>query len=760
MIEPREPSRFLMPPVNAAAHRMRLPATAASGYAGAAAQGAMPESLLVVAWRGRWVILLCVILGIAAGFVYIQTATPSYTSTAQLYLDYVDIIISPTPETGRSLQTERYLQTQAKLLKSKSIVASAVHALESERLQTFRKVEIPVAFVDKNLVVEVGRKNDVISISFDSPYPLEAARIVNRVVEAYMIFRSEHVQRNAAQALKILQEDLTRTAKKLADKQMELENFKSQYMPLSLGFETGGGVMQKYLDVQAELGNAQTVTMQAKAFRDVVKTLSPDALRLYVRLKGSTGGYISEAQAQRSPLEARLAELCLEMKQLAEGVTTDHPMAVTLAGQRSEIEASLEDLDRRLVDTVHAVAEQSYAEALEYERQLSLRLDEQKSQITRMNVEITACQRLQSDVARLESYYAILEPQVHDIARIVNEDVGQLRMAILESATPADHPSSPQKGKALALALVLGLVAGGGIAMARAWFDQTLRSTEEISATFGIPVLGIVPVMSRHQKASARGQKVFHQPDSHEAEAVRTIRTAVFFGAPVDRAKSILITSPGAGDGKSTLVSNLGIAMAVAGQRTIIVDGDLRKPTQHLIFERDPQGRSLEDVLSGTVRLGAAIRSTEIEGLSLLMCRGGLPNPAELLNSPRFGKLLQVLRKNFDRVLIDAPPVNVVTDAQILAAACDCTVLVLKTNKTTRRMAQRAVGALRSVDARILGTVLNQVSRNGDQYGYYHYGRYKRYGSGSNGKGPKANGVRTDQRNRRQATGILSKAGR
>ena len=759
MIEPREPSRFLMPPVNTAAHRMRLPATVSSGYAGAAAQGAMSESLLVVAWRGRRTILLCVILGIAAGFVYVQTATPIYTSTSQLWLDYVNI--APLGlEPGRLLQTERYLQTQADLLRSKAIAADVVRTLESARLQTFRDVDIPVAFVDKNLLVEVGRKNDIIRVSFSSPYPIEAAQIVNSLIDAYLESRSEREQQNAVQVLEILQQDLARTGKKLADKQTELEDFKTKHMPLSLGFEAGGGAMQKYLDLQAELGDAQTATMEARAFRNAVKALTPEALRLYVRLKGGTGGYVSEIHAQRSPLETRLAELNLEMEQLSEGVTTDHPMVVTLGNQRSAIEASLADMDRRLVDTVLAVAEESYMEAMECERQLSLRLDEQKSQITRMNVEITACQRLQSDVARLESYYDILEPQVQSIDRIVNEDVGQLRMAILEPATPADHPSSPQKGKALAMGLVLGLVAGGGIAMARAWFDQTLRSTDEISATFGIPVLGIVPVMSRHQKVSARGQKVFHQPDSHEAEAVRTIRTAVFFGAPVDRAKSILITSPGAGDGKSTLVSNLGIAMAVAGQRTIIVDGDLRKPTQHLIFEMDPHGRSLEDVMSGTVRLGAAIRSTEIEGLSLLMCRGGLPNPAELLNSPRFGKLLQVLRKNFDRVLIDAPPVNVVTDAQILAAACDCTVLVLKTNKTTRRMAQRAVGALRSVDARILGAVLNQVSRNGDQYGYYHYGRYKRYGSGSNGKEHKANGVRTDQRNRRQATGILSKAGR
>lgn len=759
MIEPREPSRFLIPPVNTAANRLRLPATASSGYAGAVAQGAVPESLLVVAWHGRWIILLSVIVAIAAGFVYVQMAIPLYTSTSQVYLDYVNI--APLGlEPGRLLQTERYLQTQAKLLRSNAVAADVVRTLEPERLRTFHDVDVPVAFVDKNLLVAVDRKTDIIRVSFSCPYPLEAAQIVNSVVGKYLESRSEREQQNAAQVLKILQEDLSRTRRELADKQTELEEFKKEHMPLSLGSDAGGGAMQKYLDLQAELGHAQTATMQARVFRDAVKALSPDALRLYVRLKGTAGGYVSEAQAQRSPLETRLAELNLEMEQLSERVTTAHPMVVALESQRSTIETSLEDLSRRFADDLLVVAEQSYVEAVECERQRALLLDEQKNQISQMNTEIIACQRLQSDVARLESYYDILEPQVRDIARIVNEDVGQLRMAILEPAFPADHPSSPQNGKVLAMALVLGLLAGGGAAVARTWFDQTLRPTDEISAMFGIPVLGIVPAMSRHQRASDRGRKVFNQPESHEAEAVRTIRTAVFFGAPVERARNILVTSPGAGDGKSTLVSNLGIAMAVAGQKTIIVDGDLRKPTQHLIFEVDSHGPFLEDVMSRTTRLGVAIRSTQIEGLSLLVCRGGAPNPAEILNSPQFGKLLQVLRENFDRVLIDAPPVNVVTDAQILAAACDCTLLVLKTNKTTRRMAQRAVGALRSVDARILGAVLNHVSRSGDRYGYYHYGRYKRtHDSGSNGKGNKAGGVRTDPRDRRQTAGVFSKGG-
>jgi capsular exopolysaccharide synthesis family protein len=256
----------------------------------------------------------------------------------------------------------------------------------------------------------------------------------------------------------------------------------------------------------------------------------------------------------------------------------------------------------------------------------------------------------------------------------------------------------------------------------------------------GLSVLGSVPAMSRRQKIQTRGRRVFLQPDSHEAEAFRTIRTAIFFGAPKDNVRTFLITSPAAGDGKSTLVSNLGIAMASAGQKTLVLDADLRRPTQHVIFETDHVDRCLDSVLKGRISLRMAIKDTEVKGLSLLSCGQGFSNPAEILNSPQFTKLLEHLSRAYDRILIDAPPVTVVTDAQILGALCDRTILVVKADNTTRRMAQRAVNALRSVNAQLLGVVVNSVGGSDGYYGYYRrYGRL--YGSGSNGEGSRVGRV-------------------
>jgi capsular exopolysaccharide synthesis family protein len=307
-------------------------------------------------------------------------------------------------------------------------------------------------------------------------------------------------------------------------------------------------------------------------------------------------------------------------------------------------------------------------------------------------------------------------------------------MATLEPALPPEVPAAPQKGRVMAMALVLGLLLGGGIAVGRDWLDQTVRSAEEVTALLGLPVLGIVPAMARHARTQERGLKVFLQPESHEAEAFRTVRTALFFGTPTVSAKTMLITSPAAGDGKSTLVSNLAIAIARAGQKTLILDADLRKPTQHVIFELDHPERSLSNVLAGRMKLSAAIQPTRVKGLHLLTCGRELPHPAEVLNSRQFALLLTRLAEVYDRILVDAPPVTVVTDAQIIGALCDATVLVLRADRSSRRAARRAIDALQSVGAHLLGVVINEVRKTGDRYGDY-YGRYHSYRSSDSGNG-------------------------
>src|SRR5690606_2751592 len=182
-----------------------------------------------------------------------------------------------------------------------------------------------------------------------------------------------------------------------------------------------------------------------------------------------------------------------------------------------------------------------------------------------------------------------------------------------------------------------------------------------------------IPHMSRRLTQVQRGQKVFLDPMSEVAEAFRTVRTAVYFGARSDKSKTLLVTSAMPGDGKSTSASNLAIAMAQAGQRTPLLDCDFRKPTQHIIFEVDASV-GVSTVLAGREPLERAIQRTAVEGLDILP-GGPIPlNPSEILNSQAFSDMIDELSVRYDHIVIDSPPVNAVTDARILGALCDVTV--------------------------------------------------------------------------------------
>jgi capsular exopolysaccharide synthesis family protein len=226
-----------------------------------------------------------------------------------------------------------------------------------------------------------------------------------------------------------------------------------------------------------------------------------------------------------------------------------------------------------------------------------------------------------------------------------------------------------------------------------------------------------------------RGQKAHIEPKSIVAEAYRTIRTAVFFGVPKDEAKSILITSPSPGDGKSTIVSNLAIAMAQAGQKILVVDADFRKPMQHNIFEIHREEKGLADVVAGAVDLESAVKAGPVEGLDILSCGTEIPNPSEVLNSDAFARLLGELTERYDRVIIDSPPVGPVADSQILSAICNITLLVLRAEVSTRRNSQHARDSLIGVGGHLLGVIVNGVRRKNGRYGYYSgYGYYNQHG--------------------------------
>ena len=214
---------------------------------------------------------------------------------------------------------------------------------------------------------------------------------------------------------------------------------------------------------------------------------------------------------------------------------------------------------------------------------------------------------------------------------------------------------------------------------------------------------------------------VHEQPKSPTAEAYRTLRTNLQFAKVDGELKTVMFTSAGPGEGKSTTIANTAVAMAQSGKKVILIDCDLRKPVQHKIFGKQNQG--LTNILVENLNIADQIQETGVENLRLLTSGPIPPNPSELMGSRKMSELLEVLKKEADIVLIDSPPVVAVTDASVLASQVDGVTLVLDSGTVRPEMAQRAKQLLTNANGTILGVILNRAEIDDDHaYYYYYYG--------------------------------------
>lgn len=685
--------------------------------------GLMPKSLFQIIWRHGWIVLSMTVLVLVATFIYIAKATPIYRSTSRIYVEQSGPKILTEAE-GLMTQSKNYLYTQAELLKSTPILSSVLEKNGIRQMKIFNSIDNPIAYLKKKgLDVSVGRKDDIINISSDSPDPFEAAQLVNEVVDSYITYHATRKRSTSAEVLKILQAEKSKRSKELTEKLTTMMDFKKKHEPLAFEGSRGNIVIARLERLSQVLTEAQLATIESKSVYKSIEEMvgDPAKLKQFIETQRAKGIYVS-ASSEKAALRSKLDELELRLADRQRLVKPGHPAVKALEIEISQVEEQINHLDAEFARAHLAVAEQQYISSKQKEEQIVNYYEEQRKQALDLNEQLAQYTILQSEWEQTKRLCDILEDRIKELN--VTEDVGALNISILEVARAADKPYKPQKARFMSIALMIGLMLGGGLALLRDFIDQNFHSAEEITTVLGMPVLGVVPSMSKKNSISERGKKVYLDSNSSYAEAYRTIRTSVFFGAPKDEAKTILITSAAPSDGKSTLVSNLAITMAQAGQKVLIIDADFRKPKQHIIFEVKNENRGLSNVLAGINTLAETIVSTKIKGLELL-CRGSnVPNPSEILNGERFARLLELISSRYDRVIIDSPPVMSVTDAQILAAICDVTLLVLRADKSTRKGSQLTRDGLLSVGASILGVVVNDVPRNGrnEYYGKYYYG--------------------------------------
>jgi capsular exopolysaccharide synthesis family protein len=321
------------------------------------------------------------------------------------------------------------------------------------------------------------------------------------------------------------------------------------------------------------------------------------------------------------------------------------------------------------------------------------------------------------------------------------------------------HPGGPVRPQVpfnIGTGLFVGVLLGVAAAMGRAMLDRSVKTPDDVERDVGITFLGILPEIGDDKKQQRepthqRGRRrqaalveggpeltVHNYPMSGIAEASRTIRTNLLFMAPDHPFRTLLVTSAGPSEGKTTVACCIAIAMAQANQRVALVDCDLRRPRVDRIFRAKAEFGLTTALLDDDVATSIlpAIQETPVPNLSVIPAGPIPPNPAELFHSDRFRRLLEVLESKFDRVIIDSPPVVAVTDAAVLSTLVDGTILVVRAFKTPKDLARHAIRALADVGANTAGTVLNSVNLNTGEYKYTHYYYYRKEGYYAEDPGP------------------------
>jgi capsular exopolysaccharide synthesis family protein len=626
------------------------------------------------------------------------------------------------------MQRYNYLYTQCELLKATSILTSAVEGSDMRQMKSFANASNIVGCLKSGLKTSVGKKDEIINVSFESAYPEEAAQVVNAVVDAYVTFHAKQKRDTAGEVVRILQREKTKRDAELTAKLKAMLEFKQANVGLAFESKNGNIILDRLTRLSDALNTAQLGTIDAKAAFEATRAMMNDPARVkqFVAARRAAGS-LSSPTNEEARVRADLSRLQLQSLELKRQFTDTHPTIQAAENKIADLKKRLAELEKKSAEVEVAVAAQRLHAAEQKEAQIRRFFEQQREDALELNAQVAQYTILQSGWEQTKKLCAILDDRIKEIN--VTEDTGALNITILEVARAGAAPTSPRKTRVMAIALALGLMLGVGLALALDWMDQRIRSADEVSAALGMPVLGVVPEIRPKQTIEVCGRKVQSDPTSHVAEAYRTIRTAVYFGVPDGQAKTLLVTSPAPADGKTALVSNLAITMAQAGQRTLVLDADFRKPMQHKVFEIE-QDHGLSSVLACRAALEDAIHHTTVEGLDVLPCGPVPPNPSEMLNSRAFADTLEELSKRYDHILLDSPPVMAVTDARILGATCDVTLLVLRAERCHRKAAERARDGLTSVGANILGAVVNAVPRSQDRYYYYSGYAYSRYGYG------------------------------
>lgn len=696
------------------------------GYGAAGGETAVQrgfQDYMLILRERVWYIVVVFLLVFSSVAVYTFTRTRTYLSTASVQIFRRDpVVMQVQGVVDNEIRSAEDLNTQVKVLESLAIVQAVSDRLTGEDLRQFLAPyqksggDDPISaatilFRDRKVVPI--RLSLIIQVQYEHPDRFIAAKVANLFLDEFIAHNSRLRIEESMKAVDELKIRADQQRKKVEELALSLQGYREKNNLVSLD--------QRKDIVTEKLKALNTYVTQTDARRKDAEVRWKQVQERRQPLSGLLDLPFISSQSLIAQLVQQVAAQKIVIAQLRERYRDKHPKMIEAMNSLNQIETEL----NRALTTAVAMTEADY--------QTAVRSDEQaRASLTKQESESLDLDRAAVEYSNLERDLRISEQLLgNTLARMketsMSSTIETQNARIVDRATPALRYYKPNIPLNLALGFLGGLALGTGFAFFVAYIDDRVKSSFDIEGVIGLPLIGIIPEIKRMEQPD-KAQIVINNQDKQVAEAFLALHSSLRLKDESKNAQCILTTSTIPGEGKSFVSTNLALTFAAHGERVCIVDCDLRKPNVHKSF-RIENLKGVIDVCAGTATIDDVAVKNLHPNLDIIPAGGRAKNPTQILNSKGFEVMIADLRKRYDRVFFDTPPLAAVSDSLIILPLVDGSMFTIYFNRVRRKAAQFAARRLLEVNVPCFGAVLNglNLTVSGYYYAQYYDKSYKDY---------------------------------
>lgn len=683
--------------------------------------------------RGKWLMLLATVAGGYAGYLLLGVTPPDFESKSQVFLEKLSHNVPMNPESagGEGLDdTRTEVETQVARLRSPRIIEQAVKKHRLAKLKTLaNERNIVQTIVDGLKTKYQAGTRGILELRYICPAPDDSRVILSAIIDAYGDMLRDSQRSYHSDTLRLLTNAKDEILQKLNQKEQEYHEFRLKAPPIWSGEDKANIHRQRLVEIEAVRSELMIERSQLQSDlqsleQAVQAGVSREALALMIfkdRERSDDAARSAELRQQSRQLSQQLIPLLIEENQMLRDYGADHPrvkeIRAKIAFSKDILtKANAEDVPLPKSDLIDVYLEslrQKIKATVKKETQFNQLYAAERDEAKRTLKTEYQDETFRDEIARMKLLFDAVIKRVGEID--LSRDFGGYSLNVI---TEPGHGTqvAPRPPLYLGFGAAAGCLAGLVLTFGRDKLRPGFRSIHEVVQLLQTPIAGRIPDVTRRpsktRKLAGADPTLWavQEPLSEYAEAVRGVRIALYYSSAGDDHRVIQITSPSRRQGATTLAANLAVTIANSGKRVLLVETDFREPRLHKLFNLANEVGTTS-VIRGEAELEQACQPS---GVPLLDCltSGSIPeNASELLSSEKFDRFLEVARERYEFVILDTPPVSLVTDTRSIASRVDGVFLTLTLDRTSREAAAQSVELLRSVDAKLLGIIVNRVRR-------------------------------------------------